>query len=68
MEALTVNDLLIVAYIFAGIAAIEFGIIGGLATRVGSLRELFRLTAAVAYKKAHNASNKGYKAPKPIED
>ena len=68
MEILTKDVLLIVSYIFAGVAAVEFGIIGGLATRVGSLRELFRLTATIADKKAHNARNKGKKAPKQIED
>ncbi|MFC2066240.1 hypothetical protein ACFLUO_04160 [Chloroflexota bacterium] len=47
---------MIVVCILAAIAAIEAGIIGGLATRVGSLQELFRLTAAVADKNSHKAS------------
>ena len=57
VEAMLTKDALIVAiYVLAGIAAIEAGIIGGLATRVGSLRKLFRLTASVSNDRSDNAS------------
>ena len=45
-------------YILAAIAGIEAGLILGLATRVGGLRALFRLTADEARKRANNASKK----------
>ena len=57
-EMLTKDALLVAIYVLAGIAAIETGIIGDLATRVGSLRNLFRITASIANKRAHNATNK----------
>jgi hypothetical protein len=57
-QFLSLEDAFIAIYILAIIGAIEAGIIGGLATRVGSLRNLFRLTASVAEKRAHDASNK----------
>ena len=59
---------MVAGYILAAIAAIEAGIIGGLATRVGSLRKLSRLTAAVADKESHSTSEKAYKATDHPED
>jgi len=58
IEAVLTKEVLFVAiYVLAGIAAIEAGIIGGLATRVGSLRKLFRLTASVSNDRSCNSSN-----------
>ena len=65
--AITLSDAWIIIYILTGIAAMEAGIIGGLATRVGSLRNLFRLTASVANKRAKNPRNKKSK-PTDIPD
>ena len=53
----TTERVLIVLIVVACIASIEAGIIGGLATRVGSLRGLFRLTAYVANKRTHNTAD-----------
>jgi len=58
LACFTKTDLLIAIFVLAGIMAIESGIIGGLATRVGSLRALFRITAAIANKRANKTTNK----------
>jgi hypothetical protein len=57
-QIITTKDAFIAFMVMAGIAAIEAGIIGGLATRVGSLRKLFRITASIADKRAHDADKK----------
>ena len=57
LEHITIQDAFIAIYILTTIAAIEAGIIGGLATRVGSLRQLFRMTAMIA----NNRTNKKHK-------
>jgi hypothetical protein len=54
ISSLSVNNCLIVIAILFSVIAIETGIIGGLATRCGSLRNLFRLTARAA---RHNSNN-----------
>ena len=59
---------MIAVYVFAAIAAIEAGIIGRLATRVGSLRKLFRLTSSVADKESHSAGEETHKATEHSED
>ena len=55
-EFISLDDAFLAIYILAAIAAIEGGIIAGLATRVGSLRNLFRLTAA--YEQGNNSAKK----------
>ena len=58
LQAMLTKDTLFIAiFVLAGIAAIEAGIIGGLATRVGSLRKLFRLRAFVGNDRPYNTSN-----------
>ena len=54
---ITLDDAIVVIYVLVALAAIEGGIIAGLATRVGSLRNLFRLTSAIANEHSHNATN-----------
>ena len=55
---ITLDDAVVVIYVLVLLVAIEGGIIAGLATRAGSIRNLFRLTSAIANKRSHNATNK----------
>lgn len=55
---ISLEDAFVVIYVLVFLVAIEGGIICGLAARVGSLRNLFRLTSFVANKRSHDASNK----------
>ena len=50
---ITLEDAVVVIYVLVIIAAVEGGIIGGLATRVGSVRKLFRLTSVIANERRH---------------
>jgi hypothetical protein len=56
-DGVTIQDTWIALYIVTIIAAIEFGIIGGLATKAGSLRKLFRIYLP-ANKTSHNTTDK----------
>ena len=57
-KILTVKDCLIAIFIMAVIIAIEGGIIYGLSIRVGSLKNLFRLTASITNNHGYNSTNK----------
>ena len=61
---ITLDDAIVAIYMLVALAAIEGGIISGLATRVGSLRKLFRLTSVIANERSHNTNNKHKIAPK----
>ena len=61
---MTLDDAIVVIYVLVALAAIEGGIIAGLATRVGSLRKLFRLTSVIANERSHKATNEHEVAPK----
>ena len=59
-QIISIETAIIVIYIIAAIGA---GIIGGLATQVGSLRNLFRLTASETDKRSYNTSKERNIAP-----
>ena len=57
-SVITLKDAWMAIYVLAGIAAIGFGIIGGLSARVGGFRRLLRLTAGIAEKRARNTKKR----------
>ncbi len=57
-KIITLKDAVIAFQIAVAIGAVGWGILLGLATRVGSLRELFRITS-ITNKYTKNTKNKG---------
>lgn len=66
--SITLKDAWIALFVVVAIAAIEFGIIGGLATRVGSLAELLRLTASVADERSKKTANKSNETTNEVKE
>ncbi len=57
-EIVGLDGAFLAIFILATIVGIETGILGGLVTRVGSLKNLFRITADEANNRTNNTRNK----------
>ncbi len=55
---ITRADLVVAVYIQVVIISVLVGLIGGMATQVGGLRNLFKLTSEVASKRAYKTADK----------